>query len=50
MPREIRNPTKKKWCAILSSDEGEMTKTRQSAPDLDGLQRALTELKSLWRP
>ena len=43
------NPKKKKRCAIPSSDEVEMTKTSQSAPDLDRLQRALTELKSLWR-
>uniref|UniRef100_F6HQN2 Uncharacterized protein n=1 Tax=Vitis vinifera TaxID=29760 RepID=F6HQN2_VITVI len=31
-------------------DEGEMTKTCQSAPNLDGLQPAPTELKFLWRP
>ena len=35
---------------IPSSDEGEMTKTSQSALDLDGFQRAPTELKFLWRP
>ena len=34
----------------MSSDEGEMTKTCQSAPNLDGLQPAPTELKFLWRP
>ena len=48
--RRIGNPTKKKWCAIPSSDEGEMTKTSQSAQDLDRLQRAPIELKFMWRP
>ena len=41
---------KKKQCTIPSSDEGEMDKTSQSVPDLDGLQRAPTELKFVWKP
>ena len=34
----------------MSLDEGEMTKTSQSAIDLDGLHQAPTELKFLSRP
>ena len=40
----------KKWCAIPSSNEEEMTKISQSARDLDRLRQALIELKLLWRP
>ena len=40
---------KKKWCAILMSDEGDMAKTSLSALNLDLLPCVLPKLK-LWGP